>query len=691
MILRAAVAVLLLATDAVAQTVPEVRGRITDVLGSPVGAAMVEAAQQNARAYSDAAGIYQLRLSGPCECIVTISRLGYQTRQTTVTVAAGVTRRLDAVLTLLPVPVDSVVATATAGAALDRAQIRRSAGASIADVLATLPAVVVTTSTPGGPQRVSIRGSSAAEVLVVVDDVPINDPVTGAADLSRIHKEQVETIRVLAGSQSARWGARALGGVVLITTRGAKLQHEVQLMAGTLGTFGAGATWGWQPGGHSIAAGARFDRSDNEFDFRLPASAGGQSGVRDNADAFAADVFLVSEHSLRGGALRTRVSGQQDERGLPGRGFAPSPEARQESKQLRAQLDWSGAASSLALTGTNQRMRYHDAVPPAGLPYDDTVALREVHARAATQRTFSRFALSGGMEARLLDVESETLTSAGTKARDLGAFALVRWSRDALFAQAAVRSDHSSLADRFYRSHALTIGLERAVRVQLTQRSSYAPPSLADQFFRESVGVEPNPDLRAERVRSEWEIAVERIAPKYSLRAAAYTADVDGMIIWAPDYRFVWSPRNVNVGRSGGELSAAARISLLAVSAWFAHARVTYDEIDDGAVQVVYRPRNTAVIALDADRANWQARIETRYTGERNTAPTDLNALPGFWSASASIGYTAATRRARINSSLRIERLLDEDDSLIFGFPQPGRTFALTIRFLPNHIAGPIQ
>ena len=40
------------------------------------------------------------------------------------------------------------------------------------------------------------------------------------------------------------------------------------------------------------------------------------------------------------------------------------------------------------------------------------------------------------------------------------------------------------------------------------------------------------------------------------LGASVFRGDIDGMIAWAPDYRFVWSPRNVDVRRRGVEASA---------------------------------------------------------------------------------------------------------------------------------------
>ena len=34
-----------------------------------------------------------------------------------------------------------------------------------------------------------------------------------------------------------------------------------------------------------------------------------------------------------------------------------------------------------------------------------------------------------------------------------------------------------------------------------------------------------------------------------------FAADINGMILWSPDFRYIWSPNNFDVNRRGGELN----------------------------------------------------------------------------------------------------------------------------------------
>ena len=67
---------------------------------------------------------------------------------------------------------------------------------------------------------------------------------------------------------------------------------------------------------------------------------------------------------------------------------------------------------------------------------------------------------------------------------------------------------------------------------------------------------------------------------------------VADMVIWSPDFRFIWSPGNFDVLRRGGEITLALNPTrALVLRGTATLAVVTYDH-PDGA-QVRYRPRVT--------------------------------------------------------------------------------------------------
>lgn len=93
---------------------------------------------------------------------------------------------------------------------------------TLADALRHVEGIAVVNS--GGtarPSSVFIRGSNADHVLVLIDGVEMNDllsPSRGAT-LDQVLSDEVESIEVLRGPQTLRYGASALNGVINIKTR----------------------------------------------------------------------------------------------------------------------------------------------------------------------------------------------------------------------------------------------------------------------------------------------------------------------------------------------------------------------------------------------------------------------------------------------------------------------------------------
>ncbi len=71
----------------------------------------------------------------------------------------------------------------------------------------------------GSLKTVSIRGSKAEQVLVLVDGVRLNSARDGGADLNLIPEANIERIEILRGGASSLYGADAIGGIINIITK----------------------------------------------------------------------------------------------------------------------------------------------------------------------------------------------------------------------------------------------------------------------------------------------------------------------------------------------------------------------------------------------------------------------------------------------------------------------------------------
>ncbi|HET7463349.1 MAG TPA: TonB-dependent receptor [Longimicrobium sp.] len=693
------------ASPLLAQFPGELAGTVTDAATrAPVEAASIDLAGTPVAARTDASGAFRLRGLEPGEYRVTVRRAGYAARELPVTVRNGATARLDVALHPVPLALQALRVTAAAAdpaaTTVSREQIEASGARTAADVVERAGGVVVRGTGPTGPRTVSIRGSAADEVLVLVDGAPLNDPVTGEADLGAVPAASVERVTVLPGARTARYGPRAQAGVVLVETRAARARQAAELSAGSLGEWSGRGEVGAALGPGAWSAGAHLRRIGGGFDYARDVS--DPTVVRranDDLDEWSA--FGAVQSTVAGGELRLRGGWDALDRGLPGLGHTPSPRAREEMGRGRASLAWrrAGARTTVAVaaSGAAQRVRFSDPAPPFGLPYDDTTRVRTGTARVDADRLLGETGLlrsvGGGAEAGVQRVEAGALSSTAPRTRwDFGAFGhagggVALGGRDvALGAEA--RADRDGVTRDWFLSRALSAAAAFGpLRVQLANRSSFTPPSLGDQFFREGVGVVPNPDLRPERVPSEWEASAQygaTLGPAdVSLAASAFTGDVKGMIVWLPDFAFRWSPRNLDVARRGADARAeiglpAARLRV--TGAWTA-ARVTWvRDGEDTGIQVAYRPEHAGLFTARWSPGAWRAEAAARYTGLRYPVPDRANALPGFWSAELAVSREWRLGRWHAVTAVDVDRLFDETQSLIAGYPEPGRRIRFDLR-----------
>ncbi len=139
--------------------------------------------------------------------------------------------------------------------ALDSDQLASTPALALDDVLREVPGFTLfrrsssRTANPG-TQGVSMRGvgaSGASRALVLVDDVPLNDPFGGWVYWDRVVRESISDVEVVRGGADASlYGSTAMGGVIQFRTRqpeqtaisaegswGSENTPELSLWAGT--------------------------------------------------------------------------------------------------------------------------------------------------------------------------------------------------------------------------------------------------------------------------------------------------------------------------------------------------------------------------------------------------------------------------------------------------------------------------
>ena len=681
-------------------------------------AATVAVRDAGLAAMTDSQGVAVLRGLSPGRHALVISALGFAEAVIEVEVVNGRLTRARVALDPAPVRIAGLDVQVPSREGGFSATVLETASLppGVADLPAALErvagATVVRQGGPGAPAVLQLRGAGGDQVLVLLDGTPINSPLTGVADLSTVDLESLSRVVVIPGVQSARYGPQALGGVVLLESSdrtaatgaaaagiGAWSTAETALTGSR--TFAD--TW-------SLSGGARWRRSNGAFTYDVPDFRGGGQTTRENsAFSHAGGDFRITRLGGANPSLSAHLS--DIERGSPGAAAQPSLTGRQHHRRygLSVGIESDGTSPESRLGGSArtsiqwQRAEYADPVPPFGRAYDTRTRVRRWELTVEgwwsggpepLPRTDGP-ALRFGLHAARLDVDSNVLASPDVSLDELGTWARAGrgWElgRDLdLDLGVTLRADRHELVDELIASPAVDATLTRAgFTLDLRWGRGFSPPGLGDLFFQEGVLVEPNPDLAPERIRGELAASLTQRwslgGAKGALRMSAYRADLDGMILWFPDHRFVWSPDNYDVARRGLEIGATTDLAALghthSVTADAAWSEVEYTgAVLDG--QVAYRPRFTAEVALVIGLPAGITLIPSgTHVGERRTVPgSPLNGLAAYtlFDAGISVPFELAGREGRLD--LALSNLLDERAALLVDYPLPGRGWSTRIR-----------
>jgi vitamin B12 transporter len=131
--------------------------------------------------------------------------------------AAGPLDAVTVTASRTPSRVGDTVAEVTG---LERADIERANGRSLAELLAQQPGLQV--SSNGGLGKTSsvfIRGLESRHTLLLVDGVRLGSATVGTPSWDNLPLDTIERIEIVRGPRSSLYGADAIGGVVQIFTR----------------------------------------------------------------------------------------------------------------------------------------------------------------------------------------------------------------------------------------------------------------------------------------------------------------------------------------------------------------------------------------------------------------------------------------------------------------------------------------
>jgi len=531
----------------------------------------------------------------------------------------------------------------------------------------------------------SIRGSSANQVLVMIDGVRLNSARGDGVDLSDIPAQIIDRIEIVRGGSSALYGSDAMGGVInVITKRAAEAPiTTLSLTGGSFGTFHAAVSRseGFKEFDYSLSL--FYGESDGDFPYKLR---GSQTKRIENGDYTTRGLFFRTSYRLNPETRigLTHIFNDATKR-LPGRIEFPTPEAEQENwwslttlslKQDNLLVD--GLSSSLTIDHRGDHLSYCDPVfvgkDPSGYSGRRFGAEVLFSYAAGAQQFFTLSTSFGAEKQNSVNSGLHTRTTSSAFLQDL-----ISLLNDRVILIPAARFDRcSSVGDSFNPKIGIRLKAAPFLSLKANASRSFRVPGFDDLYWPRSGFAVGNPDLTPEKCHS-YDAGVElKIEKSLEIEVACFLNRAKNLIQWQPGTGGVWSPTNVSEAEMKG---VEARLTAFPFQFCRFEVLHTYtdakDTTDPGhSTQLIRRPRNRTIAMLHVGPEWLSGSVQVARTSESYTTVANTQWLPAYTVVDCGLRLTPLKG---LSLSLSAQNVFNRSYEVVPGYAMPGRSYSLTI------------
>jgi iron complex outermembrane receptor protein len=393
---------------------------------------------------------------------------------------------------------------------ITRAEIARSAARTIADVLATRLGVDLSPRSPAQGD-LSIRGSTADQVLILVDGQPVSDAQSGhyALDLAT-PLAAVERIEILRGMGSSLYGSPAIGGVVNIVTR-AGAANMVSTHGGSYGTVGGAFATGTM----RVGLTADFEKSD---------------GHRNSTDYRDGAARLTAASSGPLGSMRTDLGfGVRD---FGANAFYGPYNSIERTTSATVSSRWNGVMDNWAFSADAGTRRHGDHyVLIRGRPsvYENFHRSWQTNGGASARTNAGPIALALGADGQHNQLSS--LRLGGRREWRAGSFVEASSRGSVLSFDAGARADHSSTFGDFVSpTAAVSARVNEHVQLRASGGGGFRDPTWTERYYVDPAN-QGDASLKPERFKTvDAGALLTNGASSFDL--AAFVRDAANLIDW---------------------------------------------------------------------------------------------------------------------------------------------------------------
>jgi vitamin B12 transporter len=438
-------------------------------------------------------------------------------------------------------------------------EIKKSGALTAAEVIERTVGVDLHEYGPKGSlANFSLRGSTAAQVLVLLDGRRMNSTQNGEFNMSNlpIALENIERIEIVRGPSSALYGADALGGVInIITKKPAVLDMTFTATAGTHD--------------YQSLTGSTSNKVNKAY-YRLSAANEKSDGFRENSRL---------QQTTMGGKLGYEFSKNSSlefaadyiakDTGIPGSILSPTPLAHQWDRNLNLDLSYKVKFSKeldLRASVYNKRNKLLYENPSY---FEDS---RHLTTSTGTELQANWLVTSWNLLTAGTEIKADHIDSSdnGGHSTSLTAVYLqdeISIGEPFILVLGGRYDKHSVYGEEWSpRVSARYLVSKTGTIIRASWGEAFRAPTFNDLYWPTTSWAKGNPDLKPEK-SMEYEGGIEQSLGKgRSIKFTVFERQSKDLIVWMPDAG-VWTPTNFGSARVWG-YEAEAKVTFFNTLVW---------------------------------------------------------------------------------------------------------------------------
>lgn len=576
---------------------------------------------------------------------------------------------------------------------------------NVGDALQTITGVYI-----GSTGEIGLRDVSSSKVVVILDGQRLNTAGGSGVNISSMPIDNVQNIELLRGGRSAQYGADAVGGVIVITSKKGtseegklkKTFFATKVSLGSYGKFMINLNNSLSLGKFSSFVSYQHDQSVDNFTYEYIGYGTYAYTALDtvkNNHKSSDNIFVKMDYLLnKKQNLSASFNHYGSENGTPGMIEQHTPNAVLAFNNQSYNLTYNNSDifAGFSIKGQayflDNETKFNDP--------DDINQSASDHDNYALGLEFTQagsllddlLMLNYGYSYRNDRIES---TSVGNKIRNthsgFGAitggldfdFFISRLEASLAFRYDAPSDFANAFSPRFSLSMSHNSG-EFNVNLKTHITRSYKAPSFNDLYWPKDAFSVGNPNLLSES-GFNYDIGLSTGYKIFNFSANFFSNDVDNLIVWSqdPSLNNLWTPKNISRTSTKG-METSASFTILKI--WNVNLEYTFMRALDVGPDpnrygklLAYKPQNKIDINNSLKFSNIEWNFNYHLTDYRYTNAANTQWLPAISTFDTNIAYRFKIAKVGMNLVAEMINIFNVPVMLTSGTAEPGRLMKVTL------------